>query len=50
MSILQMAEAWGCPPWEIEDADDGAYWATRWGVYQDELRFVRKLREPKAKK
>lgn len=42
-----MASDWGVPPWELEDADDGAYWAARWGVYQEEAARVRKMREKK---
>jgi len=37
MAALKMAEAWGVPPWEIMEHEDGAYWAARYFVYKDEL-------------
>lgn len=36
-TTLQLADAWGCPPWEVEDHPDSAYWAARWAIYRKEL-------------
>ena len=31
-----MAEDWGTPPWEIEEADGSLWWAARWSLYRQE--------------
>lgn len=33
VSFLDMAEAWGRPPWEITGRDDQVVWITRYREY-----------------
>lgn len=40
LGVLQMAEAWGVPPWEIEDAEGSLMWANRWAFYRKQVRWV----------
>jgi hypothetical protein len=40
LGALQMAEAWGVPPWEIMDAPGSLMWAARWAAYRKEVRWV----------
>ena len=37
-TALQLAEAWGVPPWEIMAAPGSRRWAARWAVYRAELK------------
>jgi hypothetical protein len=34
ITILQAAEAWGCPPWEIEDAPGAIRWLRLQATYR----------------
>lgn len=40
LGVLQMAEAWGVPPWEIMDAEGSLLWAARWAAYRKEVQWV----------
>jgi hypothetical protein len=40
LGALQMAEAWGVPPWVIMEAPGSLMWAARWAAYQKEKRWV----------
>jgi len=40
LSALQMAEAWGCPPWEIMRERGSLVWAARWAEYRRQVRWV----------
>ncbi len=40
MGVLQMAEAWGVPPWEIMSAHGSLKWAARWAAYRKEVAWV----------
>ena len=35
LPVLILAEAWGCPPWEIMDHPDGIKWLARYNTYID---------------
>ena len=34
LPVLQMAEEWGTPPWEIVKAPGSLRWAARWSAYK----------------
>lgn len=38
---LQLAEAWGMPPWEVLRAPGSLRWAHRWAVYQQAINRIR---------
>ena len=38
--VLQMAERWGCPPWEIAAHPGALRWITRQSFYNEQLRRV----------
>ncbi len=40
MGILQMAEEWGTPPWNISQAPGSLMWAARWAAYRKEVAWV----------
>lgn len=40
MGVLQMAESWGVPPWEITDHSGSLVWAARWAAYRKEVAWV----------
>jgi len=37
VKVLQMAEAWGVPPWEIMQQPGSVRWAARWSFYREQL-------------
>lgn len=37
MGVLESAEAWGCPPWEIKPGDSRFLWHIRRQEYQREV-------------
>jgi hypothetical protein len=47
LGVLQMAEAWGVPPWEIMRAPGSLLWAARWAAYRKE---VHRIEEERANK
>lgn len=49
MGVLQMAEAWGTPPWEIMERRGGLIWAARWAAYKRQVRWVEE-QQTKTKK
>ena len=44
LSVLQMADDWGVPPWEIMQARGSLQWAARWAAYRKEVRWVKENR------
>ena len=40
LAVLQMAEDWGVPPWEIVNAPGSLRWARRWAIYRQALRRI----------
>jgi hypothetical protein len=38
--VLLAAEAWGTPPWVVQDAPGSARWLARWGELQRLRQFV----------
>lgn len=44
LGALQMAEAWGTPPWEVMEHPGSLKWAARWAAYQKEKRWVEENR------
>ncbi len=44
LGVLQMAEAWGVPPWVIMDAPGSLVWAARWAEYRRQVRWVEENR------
>lgn len=47
LAVLQMAEEWGTPPWEIAHAPGSVKWAARRAVYHKELAWVREQQSKK---
>jgi hypothetical protein len=47
VGVLQMAEAWGVPPWEIMEAEGSLLWAARWAFYRKQVRWVEEDRARK---
>jgi len=47
ISALQMAEAWGVPPWEIMEHPGSLMWAARWAFYQKQAAWVREQKSGK---
>lgn len=41
MQILQAADKWGVPPWQVEDEASRLWWE-RWRAWEDELERFRK--------
>lgn len=42
ISALQMAEAWGIPPWEIMERSGSLRWMARWKFYREQVARVEK--------
>jgi hypothetical protein len=40
VTALQLAEAWGVPPWEVMERPGGMRWAHRYVFYQKQRRWV----------
>ena len=47
LGILQMADEWGTPPWEIEAAKGSLRWAARWAAYRKEVAWVQEEKNKK---
>jgi hypothetical protein len=47
LGVLQMAEAWATPPWEIMDAEGSLVWANRWAFYRKQVRWVEEQQREK---
>ena len=40
IAVLQMAEEWGTPPWEIVNAKGSLMWASRRAFYKRQAKWV----------
>ncbi len=47
MGVLQMAEEWATPPWEIVRAHGSLKWAARWAAYRKEVAWVQEQQSKK---
>ena len=47
VAVLQMAEEWSTPPWEIMRAPGSLKWAVRWAFYKEQKRWVEDSLRPK---
>ncbi len=45
--MLEAAEAWGVPPWEIAERDSKYTWYTRWSSYTNVVNKARRERDEK---
>lgn len=50
MAALQMAEAWGVPPWEVMEHPGGIVWAARWALYEQQKARVREAQAEDARR
>lgn len=49
--MLEAAEAWGVPPWEIVERDSKFTWYSRWSSYQQTVnKAMRERRERQGQK
>jgi hypothetical protein len=49
--VLEAAEEWGTPPWEIAEGGSRFLWYSRWSAYRDTVnRALTERREKDAKK
>ena len=44
LGVLQMAEAWGVPPWEIIRHPGSLVWGARWAAYRKQVQWVEEER------
>ena len=51
IGVLEAAEAWGCPPWEIAERDSKVTWYFRYSSYQQTVnKALREKRDKQTKK
>jgi hypothetical protein len=43
LPVLLLAEAWGCPPWEIMNHPEGLKWSARYNLLVDVKNQIKKL-------
>lgn len=48
VALLQAAETWGCPPWEIEDAPGAIRWLKMLELYQQARARAQKMASAKG--
>lgn len=47
--MLEAAEAWGVPPWEIAPPDNKFLWYSRWSAYSGEINKAQREAGEKAR-